>query len=688
MVDFDNLQEHNFNIKNNMLVQGWEMFFDRLIGPVYPELVKEFWIHATLTPKAILSFVLGKEISITENLIKRLLNLEGYFGAAGAIVGRTDWDAVYAEIFTSRESSKNIKDLKPPYRIWDKILLGCIYHRKASVSPNYMNQDQQYILYCIGKGQRVDLPYILFIHMWNHVKESREQARLKSQKIKRNIIPLGRLISDILTETGIVQALLDAGTVKDLEATYGSTMNSHTLKKMKLIQNIASPPRVLFFKNEHPNSVLFYLESCLKDGYGFDPAWLSDRVLPSIDNLAPSKKKKEKRKSTGDGPLKPLNKKKKTSEHQLENQPASDHPVHDTIKVPRSSESIRKLIDDIENIDTSILHDGSEPKQPPKTTKQSSKSQPSGSTKSKGKQPLHSFGPILNPQPLNTIFPALPNENIFSSAQPTHSEPPPSETQPQPTSPLSDPQPEVDISVYCNFSDPSSPSSTSSDCVFCKPRPSEPTPQNPSYETVVVVLDSDNEAESTPLSSTSNSSILFERPSEPYLISNPEELITIIRTTPPLPSIDMRFQLLKHKVRTRLDYLKVAYDSKLDHVAARKLWKSFFEDVQTDFLDLQNDCLAAAPGPSGLALEYGDGIYFHPIVNWKPLEEAPFVDEMELDSDDMDIDNPLPMIVWTPKKPLVAPKEFVVLTGDMETLFDWFRRTLLLINLFQPLLQL
>ncbi|XP_058784369.1 uncharacterized protein LOC131659153 [Vicia villosa] len=165
MVDFDNLQEHNLNLKNNMLVQGWELFFNRLIGPVYPELVKEFWVHATLMPKAILSFVCGQEIYITENLIRRLLGLENCFGSIRAIVGRTDWDAVYAEIFKSREGSTSIKDLKDPYRIWAKILLGFIYHRKATVSPNYINQDQQYILYCIGNGEMVDLPYILFIDM-------------------------------------------------------------------------------------------------------------------------------------------------------------------------------------------------------------------------------------------------------------------------------------------------------------------------------------------------------------------------------------------------------------------------------------------------------------------------------------------------------------------------------------------
>ncbi|XP_058750455.1 uncharacterized protein LOC131623463 [Vicia villosa] len=325
MVDFDHLREHEFNLKSNMLIQGWEVFFDRLIGPVYPDLVKEFWIHATLTPREIIYLVLGQEVSITENLIRKLLNLEGLSGATGAVAGRTDWDAVYSEVFTTGQGSNNTKDLKAPYRIWDKILLGCIHHRKATVSPTYINQDQQYLLYCIGKGQRIDLPYLLFMYMRNHVKDSREQVKLKNQKIKRNIIPLGRLISDILTESALIDSLREAGAVQDLAATCGSTLTAHTLKKMKLITSVTSQPRVvneimnrripvddfqMLFKEEHPKFILYYLESCLKDDTEFDPAWLHSRNLPSLD----VQKAHKKRKTIGEGPSTKTKKKKKTSE--------------------------------------------------------------------------------------------------------------------------------------------------------------------------------------------------------------------------------------------------------------------------------------------------------------------------------------------------------------------------------------
>ena len=77
IVDFENLRENGFDLFPVVKFQGWESFFDRLIGPFFPHLVKLFWIHAIATPKVILSFVMGKEISITENQIRKLLGFKG-----------------------------------------------------------------------------------------------------------------------------------------------------------------------------------------------------------------------------------------------------------------------------------------------------------------------------------------------------------------------------------------------------------------------------------------------------------------------------------------------------------------------------------------------------------------------------------------------------------------------------------
>ena len=141
MVDFENLRENGFDLFPAVKFQGWESFFDRLIGPVFPHLVKKFWIHAIATPKVILSFVMGKEISITENQIRKLLGFKG-LGVTGMPNGRMEMFMVYSEIFTNGQGSSKVRDLKDKYKIWARIIHGCIHHRKDTSSPDYINADK------------------------------------------------------------------------------------------------------------------------------------------------------------------------------------------------------------------------------------------------------------------------------------------------------------------------------------------------------------------------------------------------------------------------------------------------------------------------------------------------------------------------------------------------------------------
>src|SRR4051812_45239117 len=137
MVDFENLLEHDFKTKAAMLVQGWSNYFERLVGPVYPLLVKDFWTHATVTPTTIISFVLGHEVVVTEKMIRKLYGLDDIDGITGALPGRVDWDKVDRELFSSGSTSHLTTSLKPSYRVWAEIILGSLYHRKISLAAMY-----------------------------------------------------------------------------------------------------------------------------------------------------------------------------------------------------------------------------------------------------------------------------------------------------------------------------------------------------------------------------------------------------------------------------------------------------------------------------------------------------------------------------------------------------------------------
>ena len=182
------MKENGFDLSADVVVQGWNRYFDRLLGPVFLILVKEFWIHATSSNHHVASYVMGKTIAITEDLIAKLI---GYNGGG---ICCSDMDekcfnlkAISRVIFTSGKPSNKIRYLKDYFRIWEKIILGCINHRKLTSSLDYINIDQQFLLYFISKKTTINLPHLLLNHLRTSGKETREEERTK-----RDWIPLGR----------------------------------------------------------------------------------------------------------------------------------------------------------------------------------------------------------------------------------------------------------------------------------------------------------------------------------------------------------------------------------------------------------------------------------------------------------------------------------------------------------------
>src|SRR4051812_39938975 len=233
MVDFDNLEENQFHLKEDIIFQGWTSLFAEFVGPVYPDLVKEFWTHAVVAPKSILSFVHGKFVVVTENILRVMFDLRNAEGAF-EIDKRVNWEDVLSTLYPDINETKNVKDLRDLYKIWTKILLGCFYHRKGTHASDFINNEQKYILYCIATKKKVDAIYIIFNHMWKAVKESRNAFREKSC----TIIPFGRIITNLLVHSKIVENLESEGIIKDLAVTSGACLNAFTLKKMKVIKAI------------------------------------------------------------------------------------------------------------------------------------------------------------------------------------------------------------------------------------------------------------------------------------------------------------------------------------------------------------------------------------------------------------------------------------------------------------------
>ena len=59
LVDFENMRRNGVDLTEELHQQGWGNYFQRLYGPVYPNLIKEFWRFADADDHFIVSYVLG-----------------------------------------------------------------------------------------------------------------------------------------------------------------------------------------------------------------------------------------------------------------------------------------------------------------------------------------------------------------------------------------------------------------------------------------------------------------------------------------------------------------------------------------------------------------------------------------------------------------------------------------------------
>ena len=75
-VDFENLAQNGFDLSAEVNAQGWNSYFERLKGPIFVDLVKEFWIHAEYNHLNVTSHVMEEKIVITEKSIVALLSME------------------------------------------------------------------------------------------------------------------------------------------------------------------------------------------------------------------------------------------------------------------------------------------------------------------------------------------------------------------------------------------------------------------------------------------------------------------------------------------------------------------------------------------------------------------------------------------------------------------------------------
>lgn len=137
------------------------------------------------------------------------------------------------------------------------------------------------MLFLLEKGVKLGLPSVLFKFMGDSIRESRTGGSFKKSKSK--FIPSGRLIYDIIVESGLVDDLLVSGLTEELVKDAGKVFWGKNLKIMGLISRFQRPYVILskddicgtrnpidnypiFTKIDPPQVLMAYLESCMKKG--------------------------------------------------------------------------------------------------------------------------------------------------------------------------------------------------------------------------------------------------------------------------------------------------------------------------------------------------------------------------------------------------------------------------------------
>src|ERR1044072_2811388 len=224
------------------------------------------------------------------------------------------------------KSEYKIKTLFNKLRAWHKIILGCINPRPSTNSSDYINTHQKYMLHCLVKHKKLCLPFIIFQYLREIIIKSRTTAG-DNKKIIR-YIPFGRLLSNILVESGLVDDPKDAQCTEDLKASTGEVLDAKNMKKMGVVTSVIIPPEPesshdalmkrffvdgypLFYKIEPPEVIAQYIYDMQQDvvdtsSFNFDD-------LPYAPDDVHFEKKRKKRSTEGDEKKKKKAKKDKKS---------------------------------------------------------------------------------------------------------------------------------------------------------------------------------------------------------------------------------------------------------------------------------------------------------------------------------------------------------------------------------------
>src|ERR1044072_3740573 len=389
---------------------------------------------------------------------------------------------LYSDYSPEKEKKQyKVKTLLPRFRAWHKIILGCINPRPTSNSADYINMNQKYMLYCLEKKKKISLPFVIFHYLKEIISKSRTTGRREGKKPPM-YIPFGRLISDILVESGLVADLIAAQCTEDLTETTGEVLDARNMKKIGAITDVKVDPepedlneairrRIFvdgfpnFTKHDNVEVLALYLFSLEQEGLDTSQWTYDDFPDCPPDMLAQNKRKSRKRKLEEKEASKQKKKSKKAKKEKAIGLGTHSAPSKGTSSKPSSDSLNSEHVDTIMSSETPTSSKTPNPKStqvqtPPSTHHTQTTTSPTHSSHSH-----QSASDIPDPT-------TPPTETL-----PTHNQPPPTSETLTSDIPYTPP--------HTSDTTTSEPPLTTSDPIIELASPTYTYPENPSSEIIL-----------------------------------------------------------------------------------------------------------------------------------------------------------------------------------------------------------
>ncbi|XP_050914952.1 uncharacterized protein LOC127129885 [Lathyrus oleraceus] len=165
LVDFEEMMALGFNLQSTVYQKGWDNFFDMFYGPTYPNLIKDFWVNASIQDLNLESFILfivyGVPITITPTSIANSINCED----EGVILNMLVWESyLYPHlIFGDLSDLSKVSSLNSKALVRYHLLISNLLPKNRD--PTSLDIDEHDFLLLLNSNLKINLPQVMFDYL-------------------------------------------------------------------------------------------------------------------------------------------------------------------------------------------------------------------------------------------------------------------------------------------------------------------------------------------------------------------------------------------------------------------------------------------------------------------------------------------------------------------------------------------